>query len=87
MGHLSCVLLTLSAPAGIATQAVVEKKLAKQGITRHQLGREKFLAEVWKWKEQYPTNSSVRLCVCVGLSCLSLCLCFPSLFVGMAVAL
>ena len=39
--------------AGIATQNVVEKKLRKEGKTRHDLGREKFLEEVWKWKEQY----------------------------------
>ncbi|MBL8840546.1 MAG: valine--tRNA ligase [Planctomycetes bacterium] len=40
--------------AGIATQAVVEKKLFKEkNQTREQLGREAFLAEVWKWKEQY----------------------------------
>jgi valyl-tRNA synthetase len=40
--------------AGIATQAVIEKKLLKEkNLTRQQLGREKFLAEVWAWKEQY----------------------------------
>ena len=39
--------------AGIATQNVVEKELKKQGITRHQLGREKFLEKVWEWKEKY----------------------------------
>jgi valyl-tRNA synthetase len=40
--------------AGIATQVVVEKELKKNGgITRHSLGREKFLEEVWKWKDQY----------------------------------
>lgn len=39
--------------AGIATQAVVEKELKKQGITRHQLGREKFVEKVWEWKHQY----------------------------------
>jgi len=39
--------------AGIATQNVVEKKLKKQGISRHDLGREKFLEEVWDWKKQY----------------------------------
>jgi valyl-tRNA synthetase len=39
--------------AGIATQVVVEKELAKEGKTRHELGREKFLERVWKWKEQY----------------------------------
>ncbi len=39
--------------AGIATQNVVEKALAKQGITRHQLGREKFIEKVWEWREKY----------------------------------
>lgn len=39
--------------AGIATQVVVEKELAKEGKTRHDLGREKFLERVWQWKEQY----------------------------------
>ncbi len=39
--------------AGIATQNVVEKQLAKEGLTRHDLGREKFLERVWEWKEQY----------------------------------
>ena len=40
--------------AGIATQVVVEKKLAReQGINRHDLGREKFVAKVWEWKEDY----------------------------------
>lgn len=39
--------------AGIATQAVVEKELKKEGLTRHQLGREKFVAKVWEWKHQY----------------------------------
>ena len=38
--------------AGIATQMVVERNLAKDGITRHDLGREKFIETVWKWKEQ-----------------------------------
>ena len=39
--------------AGIATQNVVEKDLKKQGLTRHDLGREKFLEKVWEWKEKY----------------------------------
>ena len=39
--------------AGIATQAVVEAKLREQGISRYDLGREKFVDEVWKWKEEY----------------------------------
>ncbi len=38
--------------AGIATQNVVEKKLKKEGKTRFDLGREKFIEEVWKWKEE-----------------------------------
>jgi len=38
--------------AGIATQAVVEKNLQKKGIKKNDLGREKFIKEVWKWKEQ-----------------------------------
>ena len=38
--------------AGIATQMVVERELAKSNITRHDLGREKFVEKVWEWKEQ-----------------------------------
>nr|WP_286948204.1 valine--tRNA ligase [Pseudomonas sp. UBA6718] len=38
--------------AGIATQMVVERQLAAEGIGRHDLGREKFLEKVWEWKEQ-----------------------------------
>jgi len=38
--------------AGIATQMVVERQLAAQGISRHDLGREKFLEKVWEWKEE-----------------------------------
>ncbi len=37
--------------AGIATQIVVERQLDAQGISRHELGREKFLEKVWEWKE------------------------------------
>jgi len=39
--------------AGIATQAMVERMLAKEGTNRHELGREKFLERVWEWKEKY----------------------------------
>ena len=39
--------------AGIATQNVVEKDLKKQGLSRYQLGREKFLEKIWQWREQY----------------------------------
>jgi len=39
--------------AGIATQNKVEKELKKQGKTRFDLGKEKFIKQVWKWKEKY----------------------------------
>ena len=39
--------------AGIATQAKVEAKLREDGITRYDLGREKFLEKTWEWKEEY----------------------------------
>ena len=39
--------------AGIGTQNVVEKQLAKEGTNRHALGRERFVERVWAWKEQY----------------------------------
>ena len=39
--------------AGIATQAVVEKELRKEGKTRHDLGREAFVERVWEWKGEY----------------------------------
>lgn len=38
--------------AGIATQMVVERQLGEQDISRHDLGREKFLEKVWEWKEK-----------------------------------
>jgi len=39
--------------AGIATQALVEKKLIADGIDKNEIGREKFIEKVWDWKEQY----------------------------------
>jgi len=39
--------------AGIATQIKVEENLRKEGLTRHDLGRERFLDRVWEWKRQY----------------------------------
>ena len=42
--------------AGIATQAKVEEKLRKEGITRYDLGREKFLEKAWEWKYEYADN-------------------------------
>ncbi|MBE6124298.1 MAG: valine--tRNA ligase [Erysipelotrichaceae bacterium] len=42
--------------AGIATQAKVEERLRKEGISRYDLGREKFLDQVWAWKEEYAST-------------------------------
>ena len=39
--------------AGIATQMIVDRELAKEGISRFELGREKFVERVWEWKESY----------------------------------
>jgi valyl-tRNA synthetase len=39
--------------AGIATQMLVERSLAADGVSRHQLGREEFVRRVWEWKEKY----------------------------------
>ena len=47
--------------AGIATQNVVEKKLAKEKKTRWDLGREKFLEEVWKWKDEHGSTITRQL--------------------------
>ncbi|MBW2321200.1 MAG: valine--tRNA ligase, partial [Deltaproteobacteria bacterium] len=54
--------------AGIATQNVVEKKLADEGKDRHQVGRKKFIEAVWKWRSEYGSaiiNQLKRL----GASC------------------
>ena len=42
--------------AGIATQAKVEQRLRTEGISRYDLGREKFLEKVWEWKEEYAST-------------------------------
>jgi valyl-tRNA synthetase len=42
--------------AGIPTQMLVERKLASEGISKYDLGREKFLEKMWEWKEQYGGN-------------------------------
>ena len=39
--------------AGIATQALVEKKLGNDGVKKNDLGREKFINKVWEWKNEY----------------------------------
>jgi len=54
--------------AGIATQIVVERQLDAQGISRHDLGREKFLEKVWEWKE-YSGNTITRQMRRLGASC------------------
>ncbi len=54
--------------AGIATQNVVERKLAKDGIKRQELGREKFVEEVWKWREEYG-STIIRQLKSLGCSC------------------
>ncbi len=54
--------------AGIATQMVVERELAKEGITRQQLGREAFEKKVWVWKEK-SGGTILRQMVRLGASC------------------
>ncbi len=54
--------------AGIATQAKVEEALAKEGKTKHDLGREKFLERVWSWKEQYG-GTIIKQLKRLGASC------------------
>ncbi len=54
--------------AGIATQNVVERELSKQGISRFDLGREKFVQKVWEWKENYGSRIISQL-KALGCSC------------------
>ncbi|MFH1269980.1 MAG: valine--tRNA ligase [Candidatus Omnitrophota bacterium] len=54
--------------AGIATQNVVEKAIAKEGLKRQDLGREKFIEKVWEWKEQYG-STIIRQLKKLGASC------------------
>jgi valyl-tRNA synthetase len=54
--------------AGIATQVVVERSLSRQGITRQQLGRDKFLKRVWDWKEE-KFDSIINQLRRMGCSC------------------
>jgi valyl-tRNA synthetase len=49
----NCLWMPGTDHAGIATQNVVERELAKEGLDRHQLGREEFIKRVWEWKERY----------------------------------
>ncbi len=54
--------------AGIATQNVVEKELRKEGLTRHDLGREEFIKRVWEWKEKNG-STIIRQLKMMGCSC------------------
>jgi len=54
--------------AGIATQNVVEKALAEEGLTRHDLGREAFVQRVWDWKAKYGSEIIDQL-KALGCSC------------------
>ena len=54
--------------AGIATQMVVERKLKEEGLTRHDLEREKFEEKVWEWKKEYGGNI-VKQMIRLGASC------------------
>src|SRR3954452_135541 len=54
--------------AGIATQAVVEKELRSQGISRHDIGREEFVERVWEWREKYGSTIVEQL-KRLGASC------------------
>src|SRR5512140_1581637 len=54
--------------AGIATQMVVERELARQGLNRRELGREKFEERVWEWKRQYGDRIKQQM-QRVGVSC------------------
>jgi len=54
--------------AGIATQNVVEREIAQQGLDRHSLGREQLIERIWQWKEQYGDRIIVQL-KRLGCSC------------------
>ncbi len=54
--------------AGIATQTKVDKKLAEEGISRYEIGREAFVDECWKWRDQYG-NTIVNQIKGMGCSC------------------
>ena len=54
--------------AGIATQMLVERSLAAEGLTRQQLGREEFVRRVWEWKERYGSRITSQM-KRIGESC------------------
>ncbi|MDO8886125.1 valine--tRNA ligase [Candidatus Oleimmundimicrobium sp.] len=68
MEGLSVLWLPGTDHAGIATQNVVEKQLAKEGLKKEDLGREKFIEQVWQWKEKYGSTIINQL-KRIGCSC------------------
>ena len=54
--------------AGIATQTKVEQQLRESKLTRHDLGREKFLEKVWEWRNQYD-DIILKQLRSIGISC------------------
>ena len=68
MEGYACLWLPGTDHAGIATQAKVEEKLREEGLSRWDLGREKFLEEVWRWKDKYHTRIVEQL-EQMGISC------------------
>ena len=54
--------------AGIITQLLVEKELEENGVSKHDLGRENFLAKVWEWKEKSGDNITNQMKT-LGMSC------------------
>ncbi len=63
-----CLWLPGTDHAGIATQAKVEESLAAEGLSKHDLGREKFLERVWEWKNNYGDKIINQLSL-MGSSC------------------
>ena len=68
MQGYNCLWLPGTDHAGIATQARVEEALAAEGLTKHDLGREKFLERVWEWKHLYGNRITSQLSL-MGSSC------------------
>jgi valyl-tRNA synthetase len=68
MKGFNCLWLPGTDHAGIATQNVVEREIAKQGKSRDDLGRERFIEEVWKWKEKYG-DLIIKQLKRLGISC------------------
>ena len=68
MKGFNCTWIPGTDHAGIATQNVVEKELARQGLSRHDIGREKFVEKAWEWKEKYGSRIISQLKI-LGCSC------------------